>query len=132
MPKRHTYAFTLVELLIALSILGIVSSIAMPLYISAIADSRVTTAGANAKALAAAIQTDVTRKGGVDYANYKTTLPTETVNYLGGSVPDNPCSSTTGYGGYTVTASNGDKMLVITPKDENCKGAALPSVTLVL
>lgn len=90
-------AYTLVELLVVVLILGILMNFALPAYITSVYAARKGTANANAKSLAIVIQ------GKAIIANgYDTTLADYAID-MGGSLPLNPCSGT--ITGYTITST---------------------------
>lgn len=90
--KLNRKGFTLIELLVVIFILGILSSIAMPSYLSSVNDSRQGAANANARALSTAVQSKAITLG-----SYDTTL-LDYATDMGGTIPVNPCTGTsTGY-----------------------------------
>jgi len=97
--------FTLIELLVVVLILSILMAVALPLYLSAVADSQKKTCRANLQTIANAIQAAHVKNTAVDaglYSNYYgsvTVLKEPDLN----SVPICPTG-----GAYTVIDTTGD------------------------
>ena len=68
--SRNRKGFTLIELLVVVLILAILMAVALPLYLSAVADSQKKTCRANMQTIANAIAAARVKTGAADYAAY--------------------------------------------------------------
>ncbi len=116
--SRNRKGFTLIELLVVVLILGVLTAIALPSYLSSVNASREGAANANARALASSVQAHAISNGA-----YDTTL-SDYATDMGGSIPLNPCTGTTT--GYTIAIS-GNQATVQAQSGSNC-GTWTPTV----
>jgi len=95
--RRSTRAFTLAELMVVVLLLGIITAVALPAYISSVNTTRQSAANDNARALSAAVQAKAIITGSYDpnVADY--------LADMGGLIPSNPCTGSVN--GYTITVT---------------------------
>ena len=70
--SRNRKGFTLIELLVVVLILAILMAVALPLYLSAVADSQKKTCRANMQTIANAVQAARTKTGAPNYGLFIT------------------------------------------------------------
>jgi type II secretory pathway pseudopilin PulG len=85
------------RILVVVLILGILTAIALPSYLTSVNGSREQAANANARALASAVQSRATITN-----SYDTSLA-DYISDMGGAIPINPCTGTAT--GYTISAT---------------------------
>ncbi len=76
---RNRKGFTLIELLVVVLILAILMAVAMPLYLSAVADSQRKTCRANMQTIANAVQAARVKTGAANYAGQIAPITTTTL-----------------------------------------------------
>jgi len=123
MSPKSQKGFTLIELLVVVLILGILTAIALPSYLSSVNAARMGAANTNARALATAVQSHAITNG-----SYDTTLADYAID-LGGAIALNPCTGTTT--GYTIT-STATTATVVAAMGTNCGTWTPMTFSLVL
>ena len=95
--SRNRKGFTLIELLVVVLILAILMAVAMPLYLSAVADSQKKTCRANMQTIANAVSAARVKTGAADFAAY-IAVPITTVLVPDlAALPACPVAGTTAY-----------------------------------
>ena len=112
--RRTRKAFTLIELLVVVLILAILMAVALPLYLSAVADSQKKTCRANMQTIANAVQAARVKTVANDYSAFVGAVSTTTEPDLQ-SVPICPNGGT-----YNVTTSG-------SLNDANGNGVTIPA-----
>ena len=100
--SRNRKGFTLIELLVVVLILAILMAVALPLYLSAVADSQKKTCRANMQTIANAVAAARVKSGAADF----TTLIAGGVTTV--NIPDlNAVPACPSAGAYTLVAGTG-------------------------
>jgi len=104
---RNRKGFTLIELLVVVLILAILMAVALPLYLSAVADSQKKTCRANMQTIANAVAAARVKTGASDYSAIIGSAGAITPG-TSGNVPDlNAMPACPGGGAYTLAAGTG-------------------------
>ncbi len=120
-------AYTAVELLIVVLILGFLVALAIPSYASSIGKSRHDVANSNARSIVTAIQSIYVKNGGY---RYNTVDQTAIAKEFGGSLPSNPCTGGSAFGrDYRLSLTRSSATVEALP-GKICKDGALPKFTL--
>ena len=100
--RRNRRGFTLIELLVVVLILAILMAVALPLYLSAVADSQLKTCRANMQTIANAVQAARVKANANNYSAFTGAVSTTLEPDLA-SVPI--CPSNPGTNTYTIIAA---------------------------
>lgn len=112
--------FTLIELLVVVLILGILVALALPAYSNMTATAMQNEGDHNARSIASALKSYGVKNGGFPTTSSGIST-TGIVTDMGGAIPNNPCSASTGAGGYTYTY-NASTDAAIAAKGDACAG----------
>ena len=91
--QRRRNGFTLIELLVVVLILAILMAVSLPLYLSAVGDSKKKTCRANMQTISTAVAAARIRQNALDYSTYLGTVDTTKVSDLS-SIPTCPSAGT--------------------------------------
>jgi type IV pilus assembly protein PilA len=110
--SRNRKGFTLIELLVVVLILAILMAVALPLYLSAVADSQKKTCRANMQTIANAVSAARVKTGAPDFAAYVGITPTPLLIPDLTAIPICPTAGT--YSIAAGTAANSFKVVCTT------------------
>ncbi|MCW3095371.1 MAG: hypothetical protein JWL77_989 [Chthonomonadaceae bacterium] len=99
--SRNRKGFTLIELLVVVLILAILMAVALPLYLSAVADSQKKTCRANMQTIANAVQAARVKTAAADYSAFVAVAISSTVEPDLAAVPICPSG-----GAYTIAVGS--------------------------
>jgi type IV pilus assembly protein PilA len=125
--SRNRKGFTLIELLVVVLILAILMAVALPLYLSAVADSQKKTCRANMQTIANAVQAARVKSGSADFTAFIVTAAGVITAGSTGNVPDLNAMPICPNGG-TYTIVNGTSTPANTSFKVSCSlGGATPT-----
>ena len=107
---RNRKGFTLIELLVVVLILAILMAVALPLYLSAVADSQKKTCRANMQTIANAVSAARVKSGAADFTGF-TGAVTTTLEPDLTAVPSCPIAGAAAYTIAAGTAANSFKVV---------------------
>ena len=111
--SRNRKGFTLIELLVVVLILAILMAVAMPLYLSAVADSQKKTCRANMQTIANAVASARVKSGASDFSGFIGAITTTLEPDLT-AVPACPVAGVTAYTIAAGTATTSFKVVCST------------------
>jgi prepilin-type N-terminal cleavage/methylation domain-containing protein len=132
--RRASGAFTLIEFLCVLLMMGILLAIGIPKYLSMLGSSRAASANHNSRMIANSVQQHFVRDGGVGYAAYTGALlqtDAAVIADLSGTIPKNPCTNGNQLNGTDYTVTPGAATWTIKPSSGvNCDAAEMQTFKL--
>ena len=124
--SRNRKGFTLIELLVVVLILAILMAVALPLYLSAVADSQKKTCRANMQTIANAVQAARVKSGAADFSGFIGAVTTTLEPDLQ-AVPTCPVAGNTAYAIAAGTTSTSFKV-TCSSTGPNAHGSFEPGV----
>ncbi len=119
-PRCDRKGFTLIELLVVILILGVLLTFALPAYVNTTAAAKQNSGDHNARGIASALKSYAVKNGAFPTAATGLDSPAVVAD-MGGVIPNNPCSASSGSAGYTYTYSNATSV-ILTAKSDACTG----------